>query len=86
MKATHIVAVQAGWVFVGVRAESGAAPGIVQLTGAACIRKWGTSRGLGELALSGPQAETALDPCGTVEIPALAVLFCIPVDPTKWQS
>jgi len=81
MKATHIVVVRAGWVFVGTRSESA---GKVTLTNAACVRYWGTSRGLGELALAGPLGDTILDPCGTVEVPASAVLFNIPVERTKW--
>lgn len=81
MKATHIVVVQQGWVFVGTKAVC---EGIVTLTSAACIRSWGTTRGIGELALRGPTKETVLDPCGTVEVPEHAVHFCIPVDATKW--
>ena len=82
MRATHILVVQSGWVFVGTmkRNES-----LVTLSAAACIRKWGTSHGLGELALSGPLEETVLDPCGTVEVPLHAVLFWIPVKSEKWS-
>jgi len=31
-----------------------------------CIRKWGTTVGLGELAIRGPLVDTILDPCGVV--------------------
>ena len=89
MKATHIVVIQSGWVFVGIKAPTpaNAKPGdIVTLTNAACVRKWGTSRGIGELALSGPLSETVLDPAGTVEVPLHAVHFFIPVDQTKWTA
>lgn len=76
---THIVVVQSGWVFVGVRSANN---GIVTVADASCIRRWGTERGLGQLALGGPTNETILDPCGCVEIPLHAELFSIPVQ--KW--
>ena len=44
---------------------------------ASVIRKWGTTRGLGEIALSGPTQETVLDPCGAVEVERHAVLMRI---------
>ena len=84
MKATHIVVIQSGWVFVGTLHPT-PAPGTMRLDNAACIRQWGTTRGLGELALSGAQKATELDPCGTVEAVLSAVLFTIPVDPKKWK-
>lgn len=38
------------------------------------IRRWGTTRGLGELAESGATAETTADPVGTVRLHELAVV------------
>ena len=88
MKATHIVAVQSGWVFVGTKPDAANQPtsGVLTILNAACVRRWGTTMGLGELALSGPTKETILELCGTVDIAAPAVLFSIPVDPAKWKS
>ena len=83
MKATHIVVIREGWVFVGTRELSD--NGVTKLTDAACVRTWGTTQGLGELALSGPLKATVLDPCGTVEVPTPSVHFYIPVDQTKWR-
>jgi hypothetical protein len=83
MKATHIVVVQSGWVFVGTR--NPARTDVVELTDAACVRRWGTTRGLGELALSGPLKETVLDPCGRVEVPHHAVHFMIDAEQSKWR-
>lgn len=48
------------------------------------IRRWGTSRGLGELALEGPKDNTALDPVGTVRIPARAIINIIDTEAAKW--
>lgn len=81
MKATHILVVQSGWVFVGTMSRG---EKIITLTDAACVRRWGTTKGLGELALGGPTKSTALEPCGVVQVPERAVHFWIPVEPAKW--
>lgn len=72
-----IVVLQAGWVFTGVyHAAVGTKPPF--MTEAACVRRWGTSEGLGELALKGPTPQTVLDPAGVVVFDNLkAVLFSI---------
>jgi len=78
----QIVIADRGWVFVGNCVES--SKGIV-ITAAKCIRRWGTTKGLGELALGGPTNNTMLDPAGTVTIPArsvVAVLDC--AEPKRW--
>lgn len=71
-----IVVLTNGWVFCGTYV-----PGtkVARIDDAACVRRWGTTAGLGQLALEGPTKETELDPCGTVLLtqPA-AVLFVIP--------
>jgi len=46
-----------------------------RLTNASVIRRWGTTRGLGEIALNGPTKDTVLDPCGAVVVPAHQVLM-----------
>lgn len=71
----QIVIVQAGWVFVGDRVnERGPDDKFVQLINAAVIRVWGTTAGLGQLALHGKQNETILDACGTVQFPMTSVI------------
>lgn len=37
------------------------------LSNASVIRRWGTTKGLGELALDGKKSSTVLDYCGTFE-------------------
>lgn len=64
-----IVTLESGWVFTGYEQ----APGI--FTDAACIRRWGTQNGLGQLALSGPTSNTTLDPCGTLKVSERKVIF-----------
>jgi hypothetical protein len=62
-KNRKIVILPSGWVFVGIWQEKGTR---VILTETSCIRKWGTTSGIGELAIRGPLKETILDPAGTV--------------------
>ena len=84
MKApVRIVVVPNGWVFIGTL-DTTAPPHVLRLLNASCIRKWGTTRGLGQLALSGPTTETQLDPCGTMETLLAPTLFQLLVDETKW--
>lgn len=71
----QIVVVAGGFVFMGDRQESN--DSWVVLHDAAVIRKWGTTRGLGEIALSGPTPETVLDPCGVTALPINSVYAVI---------
>ena len=41
------------------------------------IRRWGTTKGLGQLATAGPQPNTVLDEAGTVVAPLRAVIHFI---------
>lgn len=79
-KDKRIVVLQAGWVFIGIYNPAvGDKP--AHLTDAKNIRKWGTTAGLGEIALRGPTKETVFDPCGIVIIDnPRAVLFTIKCD------
>jgi len=59
----RIIVADRGWVFVGKCVTN--ADGSVTITDAKNIRKWGTSKGLGEL-VDGPLSGTVADPYGTV--------------------
>lgn len=72
-----------GWVFVGRATES---PSAVTLEKADCIRRWGTSAGIGELALKGPQRETILDPAGTVTVPRSSIIALIDASEPSWPG
>ena len=56
-------------------ANVGYSPTVV-LKDASVIRRWGTTKGLGQL-INGPLKETVLDPCGTVEIHEQTVVAAI---------
>lgn len=79
----QIVIAQRGWVFVGDVERSG---DDVTINNAQCIRRWGTTRGLGELARGGPLSSTALDDMGTVRLHALAVVAAIDCEAGKWPA
>jgi hypothetical protein len=76
-----ICILQRGWVMVGDFKREG---NDCTLTNASVIRIWGTTKGLGEIALNGPTDKTILDPCGTARfdyLTTIAVLDCS----DKWK-
>lgn len=77
----RIVIAQRGWVFVGRWEEDGER---VTLHNARVIRRWGTTKGLGELC-AGPTSSTVLDPAGTVELHILGVVASLACDENGWD-
>lgn len=67
----QIVIADRGWVFVGKTEEMGDK---LIVENARVIRRWGTTQGLGQLAESGPQPNTVLDPLGRLVLPSRAVI------------
>jgi hypothetical protein len=71
----YIVVITNGFVFIGdVMDENDK---YLRIENASCIRTWGTTNGLGQLALTGPTAQTVLDPAGVVEVAWPAVIMKI---------
>ena len=69
----QIVVVDRGFVFAGhVTMDRD----FTYIENAKCIRRWGTSAGLGQL-VNGPLAETKADPSGSVMIPSKSVIHFI---------
>ena len=58
----------------------------ITLANADCIRRWGTSAGIGELALKGPLLETKLDPAGTVTVPRTSIIALIDASESSWPG
>ena len=85
--ATHyarkIVILPSGWVFVGNWQEHGSR---VILTEAFCIRKWGTTNGIGELAIKGPLKDTILDPAGTVSFQLGSEVATLECQTNNWTK
>lgn len=79
-----IVILQRGWVMVGRLERNGSD---CKLHDASVIRKWGTTRGLGEIAEGGPTRETKLDKCnGVVEFDWLTVVASITCEESQWEN
>lgn len=78
----RIVIADRGHVWVGRVTR---AANTYTVSNAACVRRWGTKAGLGELAAKGPLSETMLDECGSVEIERRAVIATIPCEGAKWK-
>lgn len=77
-----IVILQRGWVMVGRLERDGSE---CKLHQASVIRSWGTTKGLGEIALNGPTGKTILDKCfGLVEFDYLTVVASISCKEDKW--
>lgn len=76
----QIVVLDRGWVLVGKTEEAGDK---LVISDARCIRYWGTTSGLGQLAKSGPTEKTKLDPMGRVIAPMRAVIAIIACK-TSW--
>jgi hypothetical protein len=72
----EIVILQRGWILVGDVAKVGDE---LVIFDSKVIRRWGTTEGLGQLAIAGATAETTLDNTGTVTTHQLAVVARIDV-------
>lgn len=78
-----IVIVTNGFVYVGrVDLE----PDYCVIREARNIRRYGTTRGLGQLALEGPTPQTVLDPVGTVYVPLHALVSLYDTGDGLWRS
>ena len=75
-----IVVLDRGFVFVGYVTQTDTE---MYIDKARCIRKWGTTQGLGELK-NGPVKETVLDAVCTVRPQLKAVIFTIDCNQSKW--
>ena len=82
-QAVKILVLQRGWVAIGRYAKDGAEH---VLTDASVIRRWGTDKGLGQLATEGPQRNTLLDKTGTVRAHELATVLVIDADAAVWAD
>lgn len=78
-----IVVLQRGWVFIGRWTEDGDK---CALDNAYVIRTWGTSKGLGELALEGKKTNTKLDKVGRVEFHRLTIVATLNAKEELWQK
>lgn len=78
-----IVILQRGWVFIGRYSEDGDK---CVLDNAYSIRVWGTTKGLGELALEGKKSSTRLDKAGRVEFHKLTIIATLNAKEDLWDA
>lgn len=79
----RIVILDKSFVAVGIYTQD---ESTASLDRAFFVRKWGTSRGLGEIAADGPTSRTVLDPTPKQTFPMHAVVNMIECDSEKWAK
>lgn len=79
----QIVVLDRGWIVVGYTEQTAAT---LIIKKAQVIRRWGTSKGLGELATLGPRPNTTLDSAGIVRAPIGSVVCTFDCDATAWEA
>jgi hypothetical protein len=77
-----IVVCDRGFVLVG-RVEI--KDSYVTISDCSCIRNWGTSKGLGEIASGGPTSSTKMDAQPTTRVHELQVVQLIDCEASKWK-
>lgn len=78
----QIVILNRGWVIVG---EFSQKKDECLVKNASVIRKWGTTKGLGELAENGVLADTVLDSCPDVRFHPLTMVARMDVNEEAWK-
>lgn len=81
-KDVRIVVLQRGWVAVG---EYSKKESQCVLKKAAIVRRWGTTKGLPELASAGPLPNTVLDHSPDIKFHELTEVLSIQCNPEKWS-
>jgi hypothetical protein len=78
----RIVILQRGWVMVGDFHQDGEK---CWLTNGAVVRFWGTTEGLGELAIKGPLKDTKLDKIPETHFHELTIIASVKCDEKAWE-
>lgn len=79
----QIAVLDRGFVYVG-RVKTDAE--WCYITDAHNIRRWGTTKGLGELAAAGPTPNTKLDKSGTIQAPLKSLIHLISAEEQIWEK
>jgi len=84
----NIVVIESGFVYIGMarKVDHELLGSCIVLDDASNIRRWGTDKGLGQLAYEGKQPNTVLDYTGTVTIPTAKILHFISVSEKAAQT
>jgi hypothetical protein len=81
---TSIFVLPSGWVIVGNPTRN--TDGTITVTNCKNVHRWGTDKGLGQIAMNGPTKTSVLNPYGTVTFPNAAGGFIMEIacNPSKW--
>lgn len=79
----QILVLNCGWIVIGNVSES---VGKTVIQNAAVIRRWGTTKGLGELASSGKLKDTIFDACPDITVNTANVVLAMNCDQSKWAA
>lgn len=79
----QIAVLQRGWVFIGQISQIG---DDYTLKNGACIRRWGTSKGLGQIANDGPTANTELEPVPELKFHEAGKILLVKAEDSKWAG
>lgn len=58
----------------------------LEIFDAAVIRRWGTTNGLGEIAMGGPTSDTVLDGCPRIKVEKTAIIYTIDCVCEAWNA
>lgn len=81
----NIVILQRGWVAIGKLSEANASVDHLKLENAKVIRRWGTSKGIGQL-VDGPTKDTVLDEAGTMNFHRNQMIFSLETKASLWNK
>jgi len=81
----RIVVLSRGWIYIG-KCYCTDLGQTFRIDQAYNIRRWGTERGLGQIAINGPTENTVLDFYGEIELEPINVLHTIVCDEEKWSE
>ncbi len=79
----RIVILQRGWVVVGRYTRKGQR---CHIKNGFVIRRWGTTNGLGQLAMQGPQTNTVLEETPDMDFHQLTEIFTISCREARWSD
>ena len=83
----RILVLDRGWVVVGVCPHPSTVGMWLPVRGGRVIRRWGTTRGIEEIAAKGPLSNTVLDdPAVEQSVPVRAIIRVIEVEASKWAK
>lgn len=78
----QILVLNRGWNVIGKVSEEGSKTIIKD---ASIIRVWGTTEGLGELAMNGKLTDTVLDKCPDITVETCNVVLVMNCEQSKWS-